>query len=65
MKTVSLPVDLEAKTIKVPHLGYSLRTLMGCVVAAAAADPALKGRRLKFNVIYGVTVVGSIRLKTL
>lgn len=46
--------------VVVPHLGITLRAIMGCALANNESRPA--GREV--NIVYKELVIGHIRLKT-
>lgn len=59
MSRIELKPCADTKTVEIPHLGVSLRTIMGACVKASAP-----GTRPTWKVAFEGTVVASVRLKT-
>ena len=59
MTRTALETCADTKVVKIPHLGVSLRTIMGACVKASAP-----GTRPTWKVLFNDTVVAQVRLKT-
>lgn len=57
-KIVNEPLIVKGNTVTVPHLGISLRAVLG---AALNNRANFSGRRVK--ILYKETVIGELRLK--
>jgi hypothetical protein len=69
-----LIINLTEKTITVPHLGFTLRTLFGAVSVKAweyidnlplESQKTQSNWRPKLRIIYKDTVIGEMRMKSL
>ena len=63
--TDTLTVDTVGRTVTVPHLGLTLRSIMGAAVKASYQDERVAGRRLVYSIRYREVTIGQIRLKQL
>ena len=59
MENITIAVDDKTHSLNIPHLGFTLRTIMG---AAHTAASEMQTYRRRWNLVYKDVKIGSIQL---
>lgn len=59
MENIMITADTKTHSLSIPHLGFTLRTIMG---AGHTAASEMKTYRRKWNLVYKDVKIGTIQL---